>query len=347
MCVGGIPYNGRMSKPKVLVDPRFRWMRNVYSESDRARLDAMAEVLWAKDEPAPEAFVAEHADELVAILGGFWAYGEIKRFPKLKAFFETGGNLPSVKAIDYPHCFAHGIRIQSCAPAFGPFVAEMGLGLALSAARQIGECDRAFRVGTENWSHSEVGDAFSLYEQPVGLIGFGGLAQSLRPLLAPFRCRLLVHDPWLSETYLAAQGVTPLPLDPLLEQARVIFVLATPSATNKALLDRTRLERLRPDQVFVLLSRAHVVDFEALTELLLAGRFRAGIDVYPEEPLAADHPIREANSAVLTSHRAGTTLEALRGIGRVVVNDLDAVLRGLPPRETQTAQPEFLNLRGT
>ena len=74
--------------------------------------------------------------------------------------------------------------------------------------------------------------------------------------------------------------------DSLLETSRVIFVLATPTSENQALLSRELLELLAPDTVLVLVSRAHVVDFDALTELVLAGRFRAAIDVYPTEPLA-------------------------------------------------------------
>jgi phosphoglycerate dehydrogenase-like enzyme len=89
-------------------------------------------------------------------------------------------------------------------------------------------------------------------------------------------------------------------------------------------------------------SRAHVVDFEALTDLVLARRFRAAIDVYPAEPLDPDHPIRDAPGVVLSPHRAGLVEEALREIGRRVVDDLEALVRGLPPRRLQTADPELV-----
>jgi phosphoglycerate dehydrogenase-like enzyme len=88
------------------------------------------------------------------------------------------------------------------------------------------------------------------------------------------------------------------------------------------------------------------VDFDALTELVLEGRFRAAIDVFPEEPLPLDHPIHRAPRAILSSHRAGAHPEALHNIGRLAVRDLEAILRGLPPQEMQVAQPEFIRLRG-
>jgi phosphoglycerate dehydrogenase-like enzyme len=226
----------------------------------------------------------------------------------------------------------------------------MGLALALACTRQIAWTDRMFRLSEPNWSHTafatEIGNTFTLYNKPVGLIGYGGLARALRPLLAPFQCSIHAYDPWLTETYLRNQGVMPMDLDTLLATMQIIFVLATPSASNQALLTREKLSLIRPDAVFVLLSRAHVVDFDALTELLLAGRFRAAIDVFPEEPLAAQHPIRQAAHAVLSSHRAGAMAEALQNVGRLVADDLEALCTGKVPQQLQVAQPEFIRLRG-
>jgi phosphoglycerate dehydrogenase-like enzyme len=149
-----------------------------------------------------------------------------------------------------------------------------------------------------------------------------------------------VYDPWLGAGYLRSQGVAPVPLEGLLESCRVIFVLAAPTTANQALLSRPLLERIGPGSVLVLVSRAHVVDFAALTELVLAGRFQAAIDVFPYEPLAADHPIRRAPGAVLSAHRAGSVVEGLWEIGTMVVDDLEAIAQGFPPQRLQVAQPE-------
>jgi phosphoglycerate dehydrogenase-like enzyme len=178
------------------------------------------------------------------------------------------------------------------------------------------------------------------------MIGFGGLAHALRPLLVPFNCPIQVYDPWLIDAYLEEQGVKPVDLDTLMATSRVIFVLAVPSSSNKALLDREKLSLIAPDAVFILISRSHVVDFDALTEMLLEGRFLAGIDVFPEEPLPQDHPIHQASHAVLSSHRAGANIEALQNIGHLVANDLEALCSGKVPYAMQQAQPEYIRLRG-
>ncbi len=143
-----------------------------------------------------------------------------------------------------------------------------------------------------------------------------------------------------------SQGVVWLRLDTLLSTSRFIFVLAVPTASNRALLDRELLSQIPSDSVFILLSRSHVVDFDALTEMVAANRFKAAIDVYPEEPLPLDHPIHKVPNVILSSHRAGAIGEALLNIGRIVVNDMEAILNGLIPQEMQAAQPEYIQLRG-
>jgi phosphoglycerate dehydrogenase-like enzyme len=310
------------------------------------RLYSIADVVWGKNEPIPDVELNAVRDEVVAIINGYWRYGDVAKFPKLRAIMEVGGGFPSPNHLDYSACFERSIRVMSCAPAFGPAVAEMGLGLAIAVARQIVWNDANFRIGKAQWSHTEFGGTHTLYDKQVGFIGFGGLGRSLKPLLAPFRCPIQVYDPWFTDVYLRTQGVNPVDIDTLLTTSRFIFVLAVPTSSNRAFLDREHLSKIPSDSIFVLLSRSHVVDFDALTEMLSEGRFKAAIDVYSEEPLPLDHPICKLPNVILSSHRAGAIGEALLNIGRIVVNDLEAILNGLIPQEMQVAQPEYIKLRG-
>jgi phosphoglycerate dehydrogenase-like enzyme len=332
-------------RQKVIVDPHFRTMAEIFHPDDRARLEALAEVVWAEDAPMPADQAAAALPEAVALVTGGWRYGPeaLERAPKLRAILDVGGGFPG--GIDYEACFARGIRVLSSAWAFGPQVAEMALGMAICAAREIVAGDQAMRGGAERWLHEGNATTFLLYGKPVGFVGFGGLSRALRPLLAPFGCPISVYDPWVTPSAIRRQGCRPADLDTLLRESRVIFVLATPTSGNRALLDRGRLEQIRADAVLVLISRAHLVDFDALTELVLAGRFKAAIDVFPTEPLPADHPIRRAPEAILSAHRAGSVAEGLLEIGRGVVDDLEAILHSLPPSVMQQAQPELIRRR--
>lgn len=332
---------------KVIVDTHFRRMAETFSPEDTKRLHEIAEVVWAKDEPMPPEAIAEVKDEVVAVVAANWRHGAVSEFPRLRAILEVSGRFPDLDTLDYAACFARGIRVLSCAPSFAPVVAEMALALALASGREIVTNDAAMRTGTEIWwDRKTFAQTRMLFDQPVGFIGFGSIARALKPLLAPFRCPIQVYDPWLADGFLRDQGVTPVALETLLESSQVVFVLATPSAENEAMLNRQRLERMSPDALLVLISRAHVVDFDALTDLLYAGRLRAAIDVFPEEPLPADHPIRRAPNVILSPHRAGGDRNGTTFIGHMVVNDLEAILSGNPPQQMQAAQPEWIAKRG-
>jgi len=329
-------------KPLVIVDPHFRRMTEIFTVHDLARLHNTAEVIWGKDEPMPLDAFNEALPDVQAVVCADWRYSDetLARATNLRAILTVSGGFP--RSLDYDYCFTRGIRVLSAAPAFARAVAEMSLALALAASRDIAVGDRAMRAGNELWLHAGNASAFMLYGKPVGFIGYGSLARALRPLIAPFGCPISVYDPWLTDGYLRSLGVQPVDLDSLLETSKVIFVLAAPSAENRALLSRERLEQIQPGALLVLVSRAHVVDFAALTDLVLAGRFKAAIDVFPTEPLELDHPIRQAAGAVLSAHRAGPTEEGCWEIGEMVADDLEAVVRGLPPQRLQIAQPELI-----
>ena len=333
---------GVSERKKVILDIASRRLEEVFHPDDLNHLHEIADVVWGRNESMPDAeFDAAKADAF-AIVTGRWRHGDVAEMPELQAILEMGGRHPSPDVLDYRACFARNIRVLSVAPAFGPMVAEMALAMALAAARDVVSGSAAFQSGTEQYQHRGNERSFTLYDKTVGLIGCGSLARNLMPLLAPFRCKVLGYDPWISDRYLTRMGVQPAALETLLEQSRVIFVLAIPSKENRALLDRSRLELIRPDAVLALMSRAHVVDFDALTEMLYAGRFKAAIDVFPKEPVPAAHPIRHAPGAVLAAHRAGTVREDMWELGRIAVNDLEALLQGLPPREMQPADPDIV-----
>lgn len=330
-------------KKKVLLDTHFRQIEDIFSPEDRERLHGLADIVWGKNEPIPLEEYQKIKSDLFAIITGGWRYGEIKQCEKLKVIMDVGGRHPSPEQLDYATCFSRSIRVLTCSPAFGPMVAEMALGLALAASREIAEGDRLFRTGKETYLRFGNQNTFTLFKQKVGFIGFGALARSLKKLLVPFRCSIQVYDPWLPQSYLRDQEVEPVDLDVLLRTSKVTFVLAIPTKQNKHMLSRAKLKLIPKEAVFVLISRAHLVDFDALTELVLQGRFKAAIDVFPEEPMPKNHPIRKAEKAVLSAHRAGSVLSDLKLIGKMVANDLDGMVAGLPPREMLAAEPEYID----
>ena len=331
-----------MTRPRVLLAPHFRRVDVIFDSPTLDRLHDVAEVRWSSDEAMPQEDFVSDLPSVDAVVFGTWHWGLSAIHhagARLQAVLEVGGG-HSHPDLDYDYLFERGVPIGSCAPAFGPVVAEMALALALAAARGVMRSDRNFRAGNERYLHDGNEGNSSLFGRTIGFVGCGGLARSLQPVLKPFGVTIIGYDPWIDSEALRNRGIEPVEtLEEILGTCEIVFLLAAPTSTNRGMISRSLLERLRPDDVLVVASRAHVVDFGALTELLLEGRFRAGIDVFPEEPLPKDHALRRAETAVLTAHLAGALPEALLEIGRMVVDDLEAVFSGVQPARMQYATP--------
>jgi phosphoglycerate dehydrogenase-like enzyme len=279
--------------------------------------------------------------ELFAIVGQpDLPRSRLDRAANLRALLNVEGNFyPNV---DYDACFERGIAVLGCGPAYADAVAEFALGLALDLARGISREDRAFREGRESYVAGGNSDALLLRGADIGLIGFGNLGRALLPLLEPFRASIRVFDPWLPDDVLERFGTTPTTLAELLAISRVVFVLATVTAETEGLLGAAEFDAMPSGARLVLVSRAPVVDFDALLDCVAAGTFTAAIDVWPDEPTPPDHRARRMDGLVLSPHRAGGIPQAFSQIGAMVLDDLKLIERGLPPVRMQVAARELV-----
>ncbi len=262
------------------------------------------------------------------------------RADTLRVIMNVEGNF--YPNIDYPTAFKRGVRVVGCGPAYAQPVAEYSLGLALDLARGISREDRAFREGRERYLGEGNGDSVVLRQADVGLIGYGNLGRALRPLLDGFGPRIRVFDPWLPAATLRQAGLEPAGLEEVLATSQFLFVLAAVTDANQKLLDDERLGLIRHGARVVLVSRAAMVDYDALVARVAAGQFLAAVDVWPEEPLPGDHPARSTEGFVLSAHRAGGIPSAFFEIGDMVLDDLTLLAKNLPPVRMQAAAPELV-----
>jgi phosphoglycerate dehydrogenase-like enzyme len=262
----------------------------------------------------------------------------LQRAKKLKAIFNVETNF--LDNMDYDHCFARGIHVLTTGRVFAAPVAEIGLGLALSLERNIVGADRAFRAGKELWGGDGNNEARLMSGGNIGFIGFGGLGRALHRLLAGFRATVRVFDPWLPAGVLEDQGVEPVTLDDVLTKSDVIFVVASVTSDNGGFLGVDEFAKMRKGTSFVLLSRAGVVDFDALMAAVRTGHIRAASDVFPEEPVVIDHPVRKLEGFILSAHRAGALDIAFKQMGKMVLDDMGLMTRGLPPVTCRRAERE-------
>ena len=338
----GAKASSNSQPPLILFDPWPRAAPLIFSTPMLARFEGLGRVVGLVESAhgkLPPAFVDAMLPDAVTIVGQTDLDGaRLARAPYLRAVINVEGNFQ--QNVDYAECFRRGIQVLTIAPVFAQAVAEMALGLAIDLARGITAADRAFRESREQYGLAGNRESFLLRGQTIGLLGCGNLGRALIPLLQPFRPRLLVHDPWLPDSVIRELGGEPATLDQVLSTPRVIFALAGVTGENQGSLDRRQLERIRSDAVFLLMSRAGLVDFDALTELAAEGRFRAATDVFPIEPAPADLRARSVDGLLLSAHRAGGLPEVLAQIGEMVVDDLTLILAGLPPQRLQPARPE-------
>jgi phosphoglycerate dehydrogenase-like enzyme len=327
-------------KPVVILRPAPHNADRIFSAEALARLHDRFTVLdLAPDAPAetlddwlPRAFAVVGQPELPR--------ERLHRAPRLRALLNIEGNFyPNV---DYETCYEQGVYVLGCGPAYAQAVAEYALGLALDLARGISRADRDFRAGREQYVADGNADAVLLRHADVGLIGFGNLGRALRPLLAPFHPTIRVYDPWLPPGTLRQHEVIPATLEETLTHSQFLFVLATVTEQSQQLLGAAQLDAIPVGGRLILVSRAPVVDYPALLDRVAAGRLLAGIDVWPDEPVAADYPARGLAGLVLSAHRAGGIPAAFREIGDMVVDDLTLIAQGLPPARMQVAARELV-----
>jgi phosphoglycerate dehydrogenase-like enzyme len=327
-------------RPLVLLCPAPQSRERIFTPAALARLRARFDVVEFEQTEDDGRFDELLASAFAVIGQPDLPTGRLRRAGRLRALINVEGNFfPNV---DYPTAFAQGVRVLGCGPAYAQAVAEMALGLALVLARGISREDRAFRAGREQYVSADTADSILLRGADVGLIGFGNLGRSLHRLLAAFDPTIRVHDPWIPPAVLRELGLVPAGLDETLARSRFVFVLATVTDANQHLLGPAELDRLPPGARVILVSRAAVVDYDALIERVRAGAFLAAVDVWPEEPLAADHPARSLEGLVLSPHRAGGIPQAFTSIGEMVCDDLELIARGLPPVRMQIAAPELV-----
>jgi len=326
-------------QPLVLIDPLPRTLDTICDAETRRRLEALGRLVISEDRPMPDDEVERLLPEVDILIGQTpMPRARLDRASKLKAIFNVETNfLPNV---DYQRCQERGIWVLSPTTAFAVVVAESALSMAIDLARGISAADRAFRAGWEKYGLAGNQGCFQFTGAPVGIIGFGDLGRAVRALLVPFRNPVTVHDPWLPDEIVRAHDCRPASLGEVLSTSKVVFVLASVTTANQGFLGERELGLLQDGAVFLLMSRAAVVDFPALVGEVTSGRIKAGIDVFPEEPVPADAPVRSAGDGVLLSaHRTGGMPEALRLIGRMTVADAELILRGLSPQLCRRADP--------
>ncbi len=331
-----------MTKPTVICDPWPRSLDLMFTPEDRAKLEEMVTLVTTDERHMPDAMVDEHLPNAAFLMGTTaMPWERLERAKNLKAILNVEGNF--LDNVDYEYCFREGIHVLAISPVFAEVVAEMTLGMAISLGRGIHTADRDFHEGREEWGLASNLDTTLLHRAPIGFIGFGDLAKAFLPLIRPFGGQITVYDPWLPDWMIEQAGCKAAGLDDVLATSRYLFIFATITADNEGFLGAAEFARMPKGANMILVSRAAIVDFEALMDSVASGHIRVATDVLPEEPLPANHRVRGLDGFLLSAHRAGAIDDVFKQIGPMLLGDMDLMLRGLPPVGLKRAQRETVS----
>ncbi len=330
-----------IERPLAISAPEPRTLDLIFSDKARAELNARYDIVEADPEN-----IAGLGDAVLGraryIIGQPPLSAEmLDRMRQLRAILNVESNL--LNNMPYEILFQRGIHVVTTGQVFAEPVAEIGLGFALSLARGIVDADVAFREGRELWGGEGNASARLIAGSEIGIIGFGDLGKALRRVLSGFRARIRVFDPWMPRSILEESGVEAASLNEVLGQSDFVFVVASVTSENRGFLGADAFASMRKGAAFILLSRADVVDFDALMTAVASGHIVAASDVYPQEPLPSDHPVRSLKGFIRSAHRAGALDVAFKKMGDMVLEDMDLMDRGLPPMRCKRAERETVS----
>lgn len=218
-----------------------------------------------------------------------------------------------------------GIAVTNTPGVLDAATADLTFALILAARRRLVEGDR--RVRAREWVGSWA-DSFLAEEltgSTLGIVGLGRIGQAVARRAHGFDLHVVYAQRRRSDTTLGEY----VELDQLFRNADIVTIHAPLTAETRGLIDRDRLALLKDGACFVNTARGEIVDEQALVDELVSGRIRAGLDVFADEPHVPEELLGLTN-VVLTPHLGSATRQAREAMTRIVVDNIDALERGMP-----------------
>ena len=210
-------------------------------------------------------------------------------------------------------------------------VSNHALLLLLACAKRLLPLDRDLREGC--WRRTPLSDLPTISGQTLGIVGLGSIGRALACRAQVLGLEVVACDPYGDAAAAEQCGVRLLPLEDLLRQSDYVSLNCPATAETCDLIGARELALMKPTAILINTARGALVDEEALAEALRSGRIAgAGLDVFAEEPLPAESPLRQLDNVVLTPHTAGISERSVRllkaGVGKAAAD----VLSGRWPR---------------
>jgi phosphoglycerate dehydrogenase-like enzyme len=304
-------------------------------------IDILEQVARVEIAPAPdEQTMMGLLDQTVGLIGrgeGRITARMINGCPSLRVIGRPGAGYDSV---DLAAATARNIPLVY-APVSGFAVAEGALALLLAIVKKIVWCDEA--VKNKQWQKRYEDLSGDLAEHTLGIVGLGRIGAHLARLCQPFGMTILGYDPYLTAAKAGVPWVEDVGLDELLARSDFVSLHMPLTDQTRGLINRERLARMKRGAVLINTARGGVIQSLDVVEAALAsGQLSAvGLDVFPQEPPDASHPIFRNPRLLSAPHMLGTSELAMERIYRSMANDMVAVLNHRRPK--YCVNPETLS----
>lgn len=316
-----------MSRPKAIVvsDPRLGQILPDAAEALTKRGHCVVSMTQEEFCGAP---ARAHLDSVAALVGvNFRFDGHLMgRMPRLRAIVS---GVVGVDTIDVGEAFRRGIRVANCPAAeTAESLAEATVLLILSLLYRLKDNETALRTQAPRPARP-IGRM--LKGKTLGLVGFGPTARCVARRLHDWGVSVIAYSE--ARDAGGVDFVEFVSLDELLKSSDIVSVHAALNARTANLLSAERLRQMKRGALFVNTARGGIVDELALEKAVREGAIGAvALDTFRIEPLPMDSPLRTLETAVLTPHMIGHTMESLDALTRMAVENIEAVLRGGEPR---------------
>jgi phosphoglycerate dehydrogenase-like enzyme len=233
-----------------------------------------------------------------------------------------------VNTIDLDAARHRGIAVCNMPGTNTQAVAEMTLLLMLATLRRLAHLDRLTRAG-KGWKlEPELPDDLGeLSGRTVGLVGFGGIARRLVPMLQAIGAKVV----YTTRQPVADSPIRFLPLAELLPVVDVLSLHLPLTVQTTGMIDAAAFSAMKRGSILINTARGPLVDEAALFEALTSGHLRgAGLDVFAREPVSTDDPLLELQNVVITPHLAWLTIETLERSLSVITENCQRLRTGEP-----------------
>jgi D-3-phosphoglycerate dehydrogenase len=242
---------------------------------------------------------------------------------RLKVIGRAGTGLDNV---DIDAASLRGVIVMNTPGVNTMATAEHAVAMVLALCRRIPQADASLRSGA--WSRSQF-TGVQLYRKTMGIVGLGRIGAQVARRTQAFGMTVIAFDPYISDDVARELNVTLVDIDELLARSDFISLHTALTTETRSMINARAITRMKQGVRLVNCARGGLIDEAALVDALQSGHIAgAALDVFADEPLPADSPLRSLPDVVLTPHIAASTLEAQRDVGTQIVDQVLAALRG-------------------